>query len=217
MSTTLRTKIKAQILESDEFVLGETKRLQVFYRLKDELRYDGVRNDEISEESVAEHIYALHCLADYFVPLEDTEGEWDLTKIHQMLTYHDIDEIETGDTIGYMKTDADRALEREAAVRVVASFPESVQANITALLDEYEAQETPEAKYAKALDKMEPVFHLYSENGRKVFQKNKTTPAQHKSVKDSYAAPFPILNRFNAVLGQRLMDEGFYYSPEAEG
>lgn len=66
-------QIRKNILESDEFVLSETGKIQYLYGLKHETRYIVERNEDVASESVAEHVYALHILADYFLPLEDIE------------------------------------------------------------------------------------------------------------------------------------------------
>ncbi len=204
------TETQKNILESDEFVLSETRKIQYAYGLKHVTRYSIDRHEEIQSESVAEHVYALHLLADYFLPLEDPEKKMDWNKIHDMLQYHDIDEIETGDTIGYLKTDADRAREAEAASRVIANFPASLQPRITNVLDEYEAQETAEAKFSKALDRIEPQFHIFTTEGKKLMMKTKPTVEQHDKIKESYLQPYPYMYRFYRVAREIMLKEGFF-------
>jgi 5'-deoxynucleotidase YfbR-like HD superfamily hydrolase len=84
---------RKQIMESDDFVLSEVKKLQTLYELKNVIRYGRERVHEGDTESVAEHLYAIHSLIDYFLPIEDTGVSWDTLKIHQLAQYHDIDEI----------------------------------------------------------------------------------------------------------------------------
>ena len=200
-----------QILESDEFVLSETRKIQYTYGLKHETRYIVERTEEVSSESVAEHIYALHILADYFLPLEDPQKEIDWIKIHDMLQYHDIDEIETGDTIGYLKTDEQRALEAKAALRVIKNFPEHMQAMIKDTIDEYEAQESREANFAKALDRIEPLFQLYNGNGKKILKLQQTTREQSVGIKKPYIKPFPLMFRFYEVIEATMEKEGYFH------
>jgi len=204
-------EIQVKIMESDEFVLSETAKIQYTYGLKHETRYIIDRDEEIASESVAEHIYALHILGDYFLPLEDARQEMDWVKVHDFLQYHDIDEIETGDKIGYLKTDADRALKAQAAVRVVAQFPLHLQDKITALLREYDAQSTQEATFAKALDRIEPLFQLYNENGKKILKLQRTTQEQSVGIKEAYIKPFPYLYRFYQVLEGEMEQQGFFH------
>jgi len=204
------TETIENIIKSDEFVLSETKKIQYGYGLKRVIRYIVERNEEIATESVAEHVYALHLLADYFLPLEDQNHTMDWTKVHDMLQYHDIDEIETGDIIGYLKTDADREAEETAAEKVLASFPAHLQPKVHAINEEYNAQQSPEAKFAKALDRIEPVFQIYNDNGKKIMHLQKTTKEQAHHHKAPYVSDYPCLKRFFEVIEATMDKEGFY-------
>ncbi len=200
-----------KVLESDEFVLSETRKIQYTYGLKHEMRYIVEREEDVLSESVAEHVYALHLLADYFLPLEDPEQKLDWQKVHNMLQYHDIDEIETGDTIGYLKTDKQRILEAEAAIRVVGNFPNDMKVKVTAIIEEYETQETVEARLSKALDRLEPLFQLYNHNGKQILKLQKTTKKQSRQLKESYVKDFPCMYRFFLVIEQTMEKEGFFH------
>ena len=107
-----------------EYVISEVRKLQYLYQLKKEIRYAQNRHEEDSTESVAEHIYGMHILAAYFLPLVDTKGEWDKARIYEMITQHDIDEIETGDIVGYLNTDSDREKGLQAIQTVIEKSPE---------------------------------------------------------------------------------------------
>jgi len=202
--------IQNQILSDDDFVLSETRKILYLYGLKKEIRYALERPESIGTESVADHVYAMHVLATYFLPLEDTEKQMDWQKIYEMITYHDIDEVETGDMIGYLKTDAIRAAEKLAAQRVIERSPTVIKNNIEATLQEYEALTTKEALFVKAIDRIEPTFHLYCEDGKKIFHKNKTTRAQSDGIKKPYVKDYLYLNRFFEVIGEQFEKEGFY-------
>lgn len=203
---------RQRIFDSDEFVITELQKIQTLYALKRVIRYNHTREHEEHTESVAEHIFGMHCLVDYFLPLENEAGEWSKSRIHEMVQYHDIDEILTGDTINYLKSSAAGANERNAAEEVVAKLPESMQDEIRLLLDEYEARETSEARFAKAIDKLEPIFHLYNQNGKNTLAKNKTTKDQHDRTKLPYIQEFPIIKRFVEVMTTQFEKEGFFHS-----
>ena len=180
--------------------------------MKKVIRYHHVRQEELDTESDAEHVYGMFAISDYFFPLEQN-GSWNYPRIQQMCLYHDIDEILTGDRIGYLKTDADRAKEYNAQQEVVKLLPYSIQTIANSCLAEYEKLETMEAKFVKAMDKMEPIFHLINENGKEIMRRNKTTLSQHKSIKDKYVSPFPYIKRFNEVLTEHMLANG-YFAPE---
>lgn len=206
------SEIKQNIFESEDFVISELKKMQTLYGLKKEIRYAQSRASETDTESVAEHIYGMHCLMDYFLPLEDEYSNWDQARIRIMIQYHDIDEIETGDVISYLKSESDQAKERDAAELVINKLPFLTQEKIRIALNEYKLKETFESRFVKALDKIEPVFHLYNEEGKGMMLKLKTTKDQHDRVKFPHLQDFPVILRFSEVMTETFAKEGFYHS-----
>lgn len=197
-----------------ETVIAETRRIQYLYGLKNEIRYGQSRGEAAGTESVAEHIYGMHILAIYFLPLEDPTGTWDRTRIFEFITIHDLDEVETGDTIGYLKTDSQRAAEADAMRTVLSKAPAHLAAALTRLVDEYEAQETPEARFVKAIDRFEPLIHVYSDHGRRTLHTNQTTIEHSRQLKQAYVAPYPYLKRFTETLQAVMQEEGYYWTPD---
>lgn len=201
-----------KLLTSDDFVLSELQKMQTLFTLKQVIRYDHERIHEKHTESVAEHIFAMHALIDYLLPLENPAGDWDAGRIHLMAQYHDIDEIETGDIISYKKSAADIAREQAAYGRVITDLPSSLQGAVSQYLAEYTSQETAEARFTCAVDKIEPIFHLYNQTGKATMQKNKTTEEQYNRIKDPYFTDFPIIKRFNDVVAGRFRTEDFFHT-----
>lgn len=201
---------REKILTEDNFVLDETKKIQYLYGLQKVIRNHLKRDEDPTTESVAEHVHAMSVLTHYFAPLEDTEQKLNHHTIHTLITWHDIDEIETGDVIGYLKTDADRAAEHEAQKRVLKQAPASLRANIDQATTEYKQQETTEAKFVKAIDKLDPVFYLYNENGYKLFKLHNATKEQHCRIKEPYLKNFPYMYRFYQIVTKQLESEGFF-------
>lgn len=201
---------RKKILEDDEFVLSECRKMQTLYALKRVIRYSMSRAEDIDTESVAEHIYAMNALVTYFLPFEE---EMDLSKIFLLTEFHDIDEIETGDFTSYNKTEEQVAMGKAAVPIVINKLPEHIQPMVTDLLNEYELQETREARFVKAIDKLEPSFHVYSESGMKI-NHNVTgvSYADHRRIKDKYTEKFPFIHRFSDVLSRALRDEGYFSS-----
>lgn len=204
------SEIREKILNDEQFVLDETKKLQTLYGLKSVIRYHQTRNEPIQTESVAEHVYGMQMLATYFLELEDESSSWDKEKIRNMIQLHDIDEIETGDIIGYLKTEEQVLNEHKAQERIIAKLPSHMQAIARTLLDEYDNQETQEARFTKAIDKIEPVFHLLNENGKRICRMHNQTHEQHRSIKDKYVSFFPYIKRFNEVTAKTMVDQGFF-------
>jgi putative hydrolase of HD superfamily len=205
---------KKEILASDEFVMEELRRLQRLFELKAEIRYGEERTDITNPESVAEHVFGMHALFSYFWPLEDPELRWDEAKMRTMITFHDIEEIITGDLIGYLKTAEDKAVGEEAMGKILKEIPSSLSRSITDLLHEYEARESKEAQFVKAIDKIEPVVHLCNPKGKELLHRMGTTITQHHSIKLPYFEPFSVIRRFYDVVISNMEKDGFFV-PEA--
>ena len=193
-----------------EHILSEVRKLQYLYGLKHEIRYGQKRPEGLFTESVAEHIYGMHICAQYFLTLENPSGDWDRVRIYEMITLHDIDEIETGDIIGYLKTDTIRDEEKIAKRKVLEKSPQHLKTSFQNRIDEYENQETIEARFVKAIDRFEPLIQTYTQFGRNIIQINKTTPDQTNKIKEPFIKPFPVIHAFNQVIHQTMIEEGYF-------
>jgi len=193
-----------------EYVISEVRKLQYLYQLKKEIRYAQNRHEEDSTESVAEHIYGMHILAAYFLPLVDTKGEWNKARIYEMITQHDIDEIETGGIVGYLKTDSERKKGLQAIQTVIEKSPEHMQPQMKSLADEYGEQTTIESRFVKAIDKFEPQIQTYNKEGKLVLLNKKTTAYQSSSIKEPYLKEFPIIFAYNKIIQRCMEEEGFF-------
>ena len=197
-----------------EQVLSDLKRLQYLYRLKEVIRYDQERNEKDTTESVAEHVYGMFLLTEYFLPLEDPQQLLSKERIYQMMLFHDIDEIETGDTLGYRKTDDDRANELAAMKEVLRGAPEHMQQLMKDRVSEYETKTTGEARFAKAIDKIEPLVQIYNEKWKTVLLKNKTTAEESERIKTPYIQDFLFIKQFAKIIQEDLVNNGYYWIEE---
>lgn len=108
-------------------------------------------------ESVAEHTWGL-CLMAMLLA-----GEFpgvDFARLVRICIVHDLGEAIGGDipAIHQVPGESKAAQERADLLQLLRPLPERMQAEITALWDEYEAAATPEARLAKALDKLETIL-----------------------------------------------------------
>lgn len=200
---------------TEEKILADVKGLQYLYGLKKVIRYAQNRHEMDSTESVAEHVYGMHLLAQYFLALENPEGNWDKARIFEMITIHDIDEIETGDMLGFMKTAADRARELDSMKVSIARAPLHMQTQMTARAEEYEGRATTEARFAKAIDKVEPLVQIFNEEGRAILLKNKTTAEQSLGIKTPYIQDFPFIKKFAEVIHSQLVEGEYFWTAGA--
>lgn len=106
-------------------------------------------------ESVAEHSWRISLMA--FL-LRHEFPELDMDKVVDMCLIHDLGECFTGDIPTFVKTDSDRDTEDSLLHQWVLSLPPELSRDMAALYEEMDAQQTPEAKLYKALDKLEAVI-----------------------------------------------------------
>lgn len=118
--------------------------------LKRETRHSWLSDGR--QESVAEHTWRLGLMA--FV-LEEEFSELDTNKIIKMLLIHDLSEAYVGDIPTFNKTEEDNAKEKLEIRKIVKPLPLILQEKILSLWDEFENQQTPESRVARALDKIE--------------------------------------------------------------
>lgn len=99
---------------------------------------------------------------------EHANGQVDVLKTMVMVLIHDIVEIDAGDTYAYdaVGNESKREREEKAADRIFNLLPEDQAKYLRDLWEEFEAQETPEAKFANTLDKIQPVMLNDATGGR---------------------------------------------------
>ncbi len=109
-------------------------------------------------EGDAEHAWHLAVMA--LLLGEYAEEEVDLLRVVSMVLIHDLVEIDAGDTYVYDAAGVSTQRERElaAADRIFALLPQDQGEKMRALWDEFEARETPEAKFARTLDCIQPTM-----------------------------------------------------------
>ncbi len=118
------------------------------------------------KENDAEHSWHLALMA--VLLKEYAQEEIDLSKVVTMVLIHDLVEIDAGDTYAYDEAGAATKREREtkAADRIFGLLPSDQGKWLKALWEEFEAYETPEAKYAHMLDNSQPLFLNDASDGK---------------------------------------------------
>jgi putative hydrolase of HD superfamily len=133
--------------------------------LKQELR-QALLADGSRRENSAEHSWHLAMMA--LVLGEHASEEVDLSQVLRMVLVHDIVECDAGDTFVYSRAGSSdwQERERQAAERIFGLLPAEQGSELRALWEEYEAQATPEARFARSLDRLMPLMHNYHTQGR---------------------------------------------------
>src|SRR5690606_14524613 len=90
----------------------------------------------------------------------EPNGTLDRTRIHELILFHEIGEIETGDFVSHKKNDKMLEEERAAAVRVAKRLPDGMSEKAIERFRETDEVNSPEAELAEAIDKLEPIFEM---------------------------------------------------------
>jgi putative hydrolase of HD superfamily len=180
-------------------------------RLKQVYRVNSVGN---RKESTAEHTWSALMLADFF--MDKVDQKLDKLRVLELLMYHDIVEIEAGDTpldpsnlyIAVSKNRKETQKENEllAAKKICSTLPEEIAGKFWACFNEFEAQKTIESRFASAIDVLDSQIHEidYKEDW-------KGWSAEFLvSKKAKYFEEFPILKKAFYQLIEYFEKEGYF-------
>lgn len=165
-------------------------------RLKSVLRAtplcDGSRRENSGEHSWHLALYAL-VLADQAGPGVSID------RVIRMLLLHDLVEIDVGDVPIHSQngtahgSEETRAAEARAADRIFGLLPKDLGADLRALWEEFEAAETPDAVFAKSLDRVQPVLQNIASGGGSWIEYNVTLEQVEARVGTKVARGAPAL------------------------
>jgi putative hydrolases of HD superfamily len=177
-------------------------------RLKTVLRQSSILDGSRRENS-AEHSWHLALMA--AVLGDHAPAGTDLGRVTAMLLIHDLVEIDAGDLFVYAGEQAQARqedAERAAADRLFALLPAAQAAEFRARWDEFEERRTPEAKFARALDRLQPMLANYQLGGG--------TWRAHGITADQVLGKVALIEDGSATLGryarelvQSAVDQGF--------
>lgn len=138
--------------------IKEIDKLKYIFRKTRLINSDRLEND-------AEHSWHLAMMA--IVLAEYANEPIDITKVIKMVLIHDIVEIDSGDVFAYDTTKNHDNFEEEleAAKRIFGILPENQAEEFISLWLEFEEMKTPESKFARSLDRLEPLLQNASNNG----------------------------------------------------
>lgn len=150
-------------------------------------------------ENSAEHSWHLAVMAlalgDYAPPGTD------LARVTAMLLVHDLVEVDAGDLIVYASA-ADQArqeaAERAAADRIFGLLPDDQAASARGLWDEFEERVTAEARFARALDRLQPMLANIQADGG--------TWREHGITADQVLAKVALIEDGSPELGRYARD-----------
>ena len=149
---------KSRLSRQFEFILEADREKSILRRT--------LHSDGKTRENDAEHAWhmALMCV----LLSEYSNEEIDVLRTISMVLIHDIVEIDAGDTYAYDAKGAltQRAREEKAADRLYGILPPDQGEKLRALWEEFEEGKTPEAKFARTLDRVQPLMLNSATNGK---------------------------------------------------
>lgn len=152
------SRLKTQI----EFIV-EIDKLKSIFRETRLIHNDKLENDAEHSWHLAMMVMVLHEYAN------DTENnlDLDLKKVLELVLIHDIVEIDAGDIFSYADfcREEKHRNECKAADRIFNLLPPDQAKYFRDLWDGYEAQDSMEAKFARAIDRLQPFLHNYYTDG----------------------------------------------------
>lgn len=178
----------------------------------------GTDSGPARRENSAEHSWHLALMAltlgDYAPPGTD------LRRVTAMLLVHDLVEIDAGDLFLYAG-DADQArqevAERAAADRIFALLPPDQAVSVRALWDEFEERRSAEARFARALDRLQPMLANVRAGGG-TWREHGVTAAQVLTKVTLIEEGSPELGRYARELVHRAVTDGILSAaPPANG
>ena len=146
-------------------IFGQIEFLLEADKLKTVARHT-LLTDRSRFENSAEHSW--HVALTAFVLFDDAPAKgMDLSRILKMLLVHDLVEIDAGDMLCYdseqLKIQKER--EVEAAERIFGLLPRGQARRLRQHWQEFEAMETPEARFAHAVDRLQPLLQAIRTHG----------------------------------------------------
>lgn len=146
------------------------------------------------KENDAEHAWHLALMTILFS--EYANEKIDVLKTVTMVLIHDIVEIDAGDTYAYdeeaKKTQKER--EEKAAARIFGLLPEDQGSRLMGLWQEFEERKTPEARFARTIDNIQPIMLNHASDGKaweehevcldQILKRNKPTSEGSQSLWD---------------------------------
>lgn len=163
-------------------------------------------------ENSAEHSWQLAILAASLAHY--AAAPVDIDRVIRMLLVHDIGEIDTGDTMAFVESgwEERKAAELAAVTRIFGILPDQQGAPFLALWQEFEHGETPEARFANAVDRAMPVLLNLANNGQSWRENGISYERVVKRVAPQIQAGCPALWEYVEVRLKEVQNKGWFGS-----
>lgn len=170
--------------------------------------------DKSRRENDAEHSWHLAMMA---ILLSEYAGEKvNLVRVLKMVLIHDLVEIDAGDTFCYDEPAIQTQTDREAAAadRLFGLLPRDQTDQLRSLWEEFEAKQSADARFATALDRLQPILHNYHTQGG-TWKRAGVTIDKIRQRIAPIALGSPRLGEFAEALIQDALRQGFLEKEES--
>ncbi|WP_457882598.1 HD domain-containing protein [Pseudomonas aeruginosa] len=173
----------------DDYLEGLEGRSRIYQQLRFLREIDALKSvwrktyllSGIRFENDAEHSWEMAVMAAILADYAPVGVN--LNRVIMMLLFHDLVEIGAGDTYAYDEAaqKEQEFREQKAADYIYGLLPSDQGGEFRALWEEFEARETPDSKFARAMDRLQPLLHNYYTQG-KAWKENSVTADQVRKV-----------------------------------
>lgn len=149
------------------------------------------------QENDAEHAWHMAVMA--YLLREYSNEPVDIGRVVMMCLLHDVVEIDAGDAYAYDEAAqaGQKAREDAAKERIFGMLPPEQKAEFIAIFDEFEENQTPEAKYAHAMDNLQPLM-LNDHNGGRDWREHQAVASKvygrQRKTKEGAATLFEVVD-----------------------
>lgn len=162
-------------------------------------------------ENSAEHSWHLAMMA--LVLAGHADREIDLNRVLRMLLVHDLPEVYAGDVFVYERTEDHTAQERAAARRLFGMLPGTAGGELLALWEEFEDGQSAEAQFARALDRFQPCFCNFHNDGG-TWREYGITREKVLATNAPYRGGFPALWTYFVDMVEKAGERGYFPAGE---
>lgn len=188
--------------------MNERMKKQLEFSLEIDKEKNILRQTHISgfkrRENDSEHAWHMAVMA--YILKEYANKPVDISKVMIMCLIHDIVEIDAGDTYAYDVENQKTQKEREdrAKERIYSLLPPDQKEELIAIFDEFEENITPEARFAHAMDNIQPLMLNNSNGGRDWREHNVTREQIYKRQEKAKEGSLAVFEAIDEIIKENI-------------
>jgi putative hydrolase of HD superfamily len=166
-------------------------------------------SDQSQHESDSDHTWHMAIFA--LLLYKEIGFEVDIAKALNLILIHDLCEIYAGDTFAYAPEHRDQERERQAAEKLFTSLPQDLNEELLSGWKEFTFGHSPEAQFARALDRMQALAQNVFSSGR-TWKERGVTEVMSRQLNQEAMRADPVITKIFERLYQRATEENLWSS-----